>query len=356
MKLVCQLIAVCLCLLVGAATAVAKDVPEMYSSETLEYWKGILEPWVNQIIKQGIDPNLSPKAKQVLRNTKIEVPTKSQSNDPFYYEFKGGSLIVPVQSAKFLYDLLAAHLWLEAHGFEDASLMYISALKYQDASAFPNGRYLPPFDALGVPHNKYMELTNDEPDTSRAFQRLFNGALLFLLAHETAHAVRAYEDANAVDPPKQQTAVESEEEADVFAFQILARSQFDPAGITWLFTYLSVWSPNAADSPTAQDYLNSIERESHPFTGNRLAMVGIQLVNHPHDFFPEAPDSDPRIPLIKMIGSRIINIGKDVDNVASRRELREVALNIKISDLAIHKKVSSNSGNAFIYKMFPRTN
>ena len=80
-------------------------------------------------------------------------------------------------------------------------------------------------------------------------------------------------------------------------------------------------------------------------------MVGIQLVNHPHDFFPDAPDSDQRIQQIKIIGLRIINIGKDINNLASRRELREVATDVKITDLAIHKIVAghaSETSNDFV--------
>lgn len=330
------IIIICLYLFASltSANAVAKDVSGMYSPSILEHWKGILEPWVNRLLKEEIEPVLWPKAKQVLQNTKIEVPTITSSNDPFDYYFKARSLTTPVLPLKFFYDLIAAHLWLEAHGFEDKSVPYVTALKYQEASAFPHGRYLSPFDALGVSHNEFMELTNNEPDTGRDFQQLFNGALLFILAHEVGHAVLSQKD---------ETAVEREIEADMFAFEILARRRFNPAGVAWLFTYLSIWVPNAADFHTSKEYLDWIGKESHPFTGWRLEMVGSRLANEPQAFFPGVPDSDSRILMMKLVGSKLIGFGKDLDNLASRRELRDVALDIKVAELAVHKKVRSIS-------------
>ena len=328
-----KLIAIYFFLVLCPTMAAAKDVSGMYSPAILEHWKGILEPWVNKIFKEEIEPNLSPKATRVRGNTKIEVSTTSRSNDPFDYYSQGRSLKVPVLNVKFLYDLVMAHLWLEAHGFEDQSFLYVCALKYQDAGAFPQGRYLAPFDALGVSHNGFMEVTNanDNNDIARNFQQLFNGALLFLVAHEFGHVLQSKE---------QHTSIEREAEADIFAFEILERSQFNPGGVMLLFMYSSVWVRNAADFNTTGEYQHWLETADHPLTGLRLEMVGTRLARDPHHFFPVAPDSDPRIGLIKLIGSRLIDIGKDLDNLTSRRKLRDVAMDIKIPTLALHKKTS----------------
>jgi len=332
-----HLAVVCFLILLCPTIAGAKDVSGMYTPEILEHWKDILEPWVNKIFKEEIEPNLSRKATAVLANTKIEVSTTSQSNDPFEYYSQGRSLKIPVLSLKFFYDLVMAHLWLDAHGFEDPSFQYVCALKYQDSSRFPQGRYSTPFDSMGISHNRLMEATNanDNEDVELAFQQLFNGALLFVLAHEFAHVLQSKEQQITGE---RQTSLEREVDADIFAFEILQRARFNPAGVMFLFMYSSVWVRNAADFNTTEEYQHWLETADHPLTGMRLKMVGTRLVHDPQPFFPTASDSDPRIAIIKTMGSRLIDMGKDLDNLTSRRELRAIAQDIKVANLAVHKE------------------
>jgi hypothetical protein len=155
-------------------------------------------------------------------------------------------------------------------------LNYVCALKYQEAGAFPQGRYLPPFDALGVPHNGLMEVTNANDSNAVAdnFERLFNGALLFLAAHEFAHVLQSDERTGAKE---RQTSIEREAEADIFAFEILESGRFDPGGVMLLFMYSSVWVRNAADFNTTVEYEHWLETADHPLTGLRLEMVGRRL-------------------------------------------------------------------------------
>jgi hypothetical protein len=316
--------------------ALAKDISGIYSPTVLAHWQPVLERWINALIEQEISPALWPAAKQALQNSVIDVPLASPSNDPFTYYVKGHTLTIPVLSVKLLYDLTAAQTWLALHGFDDKTLFYVLALKYQDASAFPGGRYLSPLEALGVPHNSAMELTDTDPQFSHAFQQTFNGALLFLVAHEIGHLVPQATD--------HMTATEHEAAADLFAFAILTRSQFSPAGVLLLFTYLSVWVPNAADFETNQDYLQSIENDPHPLTAARLIFVGTQLVDDPHRFYPGVADSDPRIPLLKLLGAKLIEAGNALNDLISKKVMRDVAKEVQIPSLAIHEQ--SNGHNA----------
>lgn len=323
-------------LLLGSPTiATAKDVSGIYSDETLTYWKDIFSPWVDEIISKEIMPALWPSAKKALHGTKIEIPITNQYQDPFTYDtaINKHTIEIPVLNVKFLHDLISAKLWLDARGFEDKSFVYVLALKNQNASAFPEGRYLSPYEALGVPHKKTMELTNNEPDISCWSQELFQGALLFLLAHEVGHVVPQMSE---LTPPELKA--DREAAADFFAFEILARSQFNPAGVGLLFMYLAAWVPNAGNFPTAQEYLDSIETDLHPLTAARLAIIGKQLASDPHHFFSRVPDPDPRILLMKSLGSKLTEMAEQIHSLTTRRELGDLARDIQIASLAIHKK------------------
>ena len=58
----------------------------------------------------------------------------------------------------------------------------------------------------------------------------------------------------------------------------------------------------------------------------------------PLGFFPGASQADPRIPLLKLLGQKMLEVGKKLDDLAGRKELRDASVDIAISDLAIHAK------------------
>jgi hypothetical protein len=312
-------------LLASQTISVAGDLNGMYSEADLKYWKGILEPLVNQIVQQEIQPILN-LAGQKISHIHIQMPTAG-SNDFLGYDISGDTVTISVVSLKFLYDLFAAHLWLQEKGFDDPIMLYLSALKYQEASRFPARRRPSPLEALAIPHNNTLKVTG--VTSSHAFQQLFNAALLFILAHEVGHAL--------LDEVNQST-VTQEEQADLFAFAVMAHARYNPGGVVPLFLWMSILTSNAADFPTVQKYEEWLKKDSkHPLNGLRLGMVGFELTNNPRQFFPGAPDSDPRIGMLKQIGSGMIRLGADVDNLASRKILRDAALDIDIRSLAVHK-------------------
>jgi hypothetical protein len=211
------------------------------------------------------------------------------------------------------------------------------ALKYQNSNRFPDKRYLSPFEALGVSHSHLMELRDDDPDTSHAFQQIFNGALLFILGHEIGHLVPQ------AQPQMDQK--EREAAADFFAFAILARSQFNPGGVALLFSFLGNSVDNVADFPNAEAYLKSLQTEPHPLSAARLMIVGTQLINDPGRF---APDSSREVTeLIELTGKKIVELATNLNDLTARKQLRDVAAEIVISDLAIHKKIEHPTFSPF---------
>jgi hypothetical protein len=309
--------------------AAAKEVAGIYTQATLDHWKYVLEPWVRALIQQDIDPGLEARERPARQQTVIEVSTLSVSQDPFEYycDATGKKLVVPVLSVKFLYDLVAAHVWLETKGFEDQSLTYLVALKYQDRAAFPGGRYLSPFEALAIPHNGEMEILGD--DISPEFQLMFNSALIFLLAHEMGHAVL---------PPAKQAVLQQEIAADAFANRILAARGVNPAGAAWFFMFATVWAQNASDFPTPEMYQQWLTQANHPLSGARVAGFGQRLAEQPRSFLPGAPAADQRIAMIKLTGEKLISLGRDMNNLAAQRAMQAVARDIRIASLAVHKK------------------
>lgn len=309
--------------------AAAKEVAGMYTQATLDHWKGILEPWVRALIQQEIDPALEARERSAFQQTVVEVSSLSISQDPFEYycDVTGRKLVVPVLSVKFLYDLVAAHLWLETKGFEDQSLTYLVALKYQDRASFPGGRYLSPFEALAIPHNGEMELLGD--DISPVFQQMFNSALLFLLAHEMGHAVL---------PPAKQAVLQQEIAADTFAYRIVAARQVAPVAAAWFFIFATVWTQNGSDFPTPQLYRQWLDQANHPLSGARVEAIGQRLAQQPRSFLPGVPAADQRIAMLELMGKKLINLGRDMNNLAAQRAMQAVARDIQIASLAVHRK------------------
>lgn len=256
---------------IGAAPTL-KNVSAMYAPAILEYWQPQAERYVGDLIKHTIEPHLSAGARQLWRSTRVEVPATTPLGDPFDYRFGSRTLTIPVLAFKFLSDLVAAHLWLEAQGFADRSLQYVSVLKYRAASEFPGRRYLSPFEALAIPHNAFVKLSGDPPDISAAYQQIFNGALLFIVAHEAAHALDT--------PSPDDTRLQQELAADEFAFEMLARNQFNPAGIMWFFLYASMWEPNVSDFQTPAEHVDWRQRQAaHPLSGERLTRIGTKIAS-----------------------------------------------------------------------------
>jgi len=329
-----RLFAICLGLIAFVAyarDAPAKDLSGIYSPEVLAYWKRSFTPLIEKIRKDDLAPGLSAQGRRELEATSIVLPTSTTTNDPFEDVTSASHTItIPVLTLKFLYDLMAAHEWLTAHGLEDRSVLYVSALKYQDARRFPGGHYLSPLDALGVPHSRMMEPADDSETMRRGLPVLFVGALAFLLAHELQHIL---------DPSKNLGVWERELAADYFALRMAGRAEYSPVAVFWYFMYAAEWSLNAGDFPSAAAYSKWFLTEggSHPLSGFRVAMLGEHLLREPELYYPDKE----RIQVLLQIATGLAKAGKDLQNIETRRVLKLVALDIDVAALAVHRKAAA---------------
>jgi ankyrin repeat protein len=309
----------------------AKDLSGIYSPEVLEYWKRSFTPLIEKIRKEDLAPALSAQGRRELAATKIELPTSTERNDPFEDVTSASHTItIPVLTIKFLYDLMAAHEWLTVHGFEDQSVLYVSALKYQDSSRFPGRRYLPPLDALGVPHSPMMEPADDSETMRKGLPVLFVGALAFILAHELHHIM---------EPAKNLSVWERELTADYFALRMVGRAEYSPVGVFWYFMYAAEWSPNAGDFPSTAAYSKWLLTEgvSHPLSGFRAEKIGEHILREPEQYYPDKE----RIQVLLQIATDFVKAGKELQNIETQSALKQVALSIDVARLAVHRKVAA---------------
>lgn len=322
--------------------APAKDLSGIYSPEVLEHWKGVFTPLVEKILKDDLAPALTAQGRRELKETTIDLPTSTNTNDPFEDVTSASHTItLPVLSMKFLYDLIAAQLWLTDHGFEDRSVLYVSALKYQDSSRFPGGHYPPPLDALGVPHSRMMDPAEDVETMRKGLPQMFIGALTFILAHELHHIL---------EPSKNLNVWVRELRADQFALLMVARAEYSPVGVFLYFLYATPWSPNAGDFPSAAAFTKWFLTAgvAHPLSGFRVETIGEQILHEPEQFLPDVDRADPRIQLMLKIGAGLVEVGKDLQNVETRSELKLVALDVDVAGLALHRKAAPSSAPTMV--------
>jgi ankyrin repeat protein len=329
-----RLLAVCLGLIAfmaSARAAPAKDLSGIYSPEVLNYWKNSFTPLIEKIKNDDLAPALSAQGRRELAATSIELPTSTATNDPFEDVTSASHTItIPVLTIKFVYDLMAAHEWLTAHGLEDHSMLYVSALKYQDASRFPGGRYLPPLDALGVPHSRMMEPADDSETMRRGLPVLFVGALAFILAHEFQHIL---------EPAKNLSVWERELTADYFALRMVGRAEYSPVGVFWYFMYAAEWSSNAGDFPSTAAYSKWFRTAgvSHPLSGFRVEKIGEHILREPEQYYPDKE----RIQVLLQIATDLVKAGKGLQNIETQRALKQSALGIDVARLAVHRKAAA---------------
>jgi hypothetical protein len=299
--------------------ALGKDRPGLYDLDELRDLKEYWSQSINDVVKESIEPSLTKEQRQILQRTTINLPVTGDSLDPLDFYAGGTTATFPILSLTFMQDLVVAYLWQDVNGCKPTVLEYVNMLKYWETRPVPRGRYTNPIDALGIPSPKTAKLARMNPEFGVRLQRVFYGTLLFVTAHEIGHVVLGHKGFGSVT---------KEIAADNFAFDIFARNQIDPSGIMVFFLLSSLWVPNEAE-------LKANQRESdHPLNGRRVRALGSRLIQHPEQYYPGADASDPRLSLLKAVGTGLIDVGNNIDNLARREQLRQQALDTNPATLS----------------------
>lgn len=298
--------------------ASGKILPGLYDLHELADLRKYFEEQVGNVVKESIEPGLRGERLQTSKRIKLNFPIAGQGGGPLEFYARDSTVTLPILSLTFLQDLVVAYIWQDVNGCRSTVLEYVNLLKYREVGSLPGGRYLNPIEALGIPSPNTATLARMKPEFRARLQRVFYGTLLFITAHEIGHIMLGHRGFSSVA---------KEIAADNFAFDILAYNQIDPSGVMVFFLLSSLWLPNEEELRAAQ-----VEAD-HLMNGERVRALGLRLVGHPEQYYPGADVSDPRVPMLKLIGAKFINLGKDLDNLARREELRQQAQNTDPSKL-----------------------
>jgi hypothetical protein len=264
----------------------------LYDQSTLQYWQTRYPVSTQRIYEIGMLPILLPEEKEALADVEFRFPLAGEygyQNDPFafYSTPDPPTVIMPIQSLKFLDDLTIAYAWLWANGYSLETVTdYVAMLKYQKDELF-EGRHPAPLVALQIPDDALEDSEVDE-----LALRFFNSARAFILAHELGHIYHHHTGNKNVTTGQSQI---NEEEADLFALDIIGRTSTIPMGAYLYFLFLVHWEPNKGDFQSDMEWQAHLAESTHPFTAHRMDEIAMHLAKSANDFTRN--ETDPTIAL-----------------------------------------------------------
>jgi hypothetical protein len=309
----------------AAAQTGGKLLPGLYDGALLKRWSAEYGPILEGWVEKEIAPGLPPAERAIARSITFDFPIDGA---PFAFSSVPAirRVIVPMSGVKLLHDLVYVNVLIAQTGYRDPSsvYMYLGALKYRPAADFPGGRYPAPFRAFKIDSGSLGLPVNDDAVVQRQHELAFDGAMLFLLAHEIGHVVRNHAGAKSL---------QQEIDADAFAIAALQRTQSSPLGVMHYMMLSGFWAPHRSEWNTEAEYLAAVAKSGHPLNGERIERTGRAIAAGAAGFFPGATASDPRIPLVKEIGDRLVGVGKDFDNLTKQKDLRDLILEMDLRKL-----------------------
>lgn len=137
--------------------------------------------------------------------------------------------------------------------------------------------------------------------------RFRNSGYAFILAHELGHLYHAHVSSS----------ITNEEEADLFALNIMQRTSTIPMEITLWLQATAYYSWNRGDFASEQAWKRFLERNppTHPLNGQRLRVLAQRLKDHADDFtqiVQKAADKEIILFIANGILDRIVPVLEDV--------------------------------------------
>ena len=215
----------------------------------------------------GQPPALNSDQRTRLATVKLRFPLPSEQRgaesvyrgDPlmFYSRSDPPEIVMPVLSLKFLSDVCLAEIWLNRNGYDPGSpTIYMKLIKYNGPNRFPNGRYPPLLEAVGIPDD-----ARRDPAIESRFNQTVNVERVFILLHELGHVF--YQDDTSVGDQRTK-----EIRADTFALEALRKLETPPGPI--YFTAAANLQLNRSDFPSDPAWRKYLEGLSHPANEQRL--------------------------------------------------------------------------------------
>ncbi len=306
------------------ATA-AQRFDSLYGDSTLVRWRPVYSENVRWNLENVVLRVLTPDEREGAGRVRIRFPLRAGSPDPVGHSSDtSGVISISVLSLRFLHDLAVAHAWLADNRYSTSSVTdYLTALKYRSPAEFPEGRYLPPLPALGVP-----AIARGRASVSEASDRTLKGALVFVLAHEVGHLRdrgRATAGHGQVDPRAREAA------ADSFALSVFRRLGVAPFGLSLLFRASVLLASHRGDFESDSLWLEHYQRETnHLISRARLDGLAHMLLDDPTAFAQREPRFRVGVQAVRDVADELLEISGRIDESGARRSLmmggREIAL------------------------------
>lgn len=296
----------------SASTSVPLNAPiNIYDQETLEFWQTRYPDSTRRIYDEAFMPIFSPEERAALADVQLQFPLVSEGvfqADPlaFYATSNPPTVYMPIHSLKFLDDLSVAYAWLFWNGYSLETVTdYISMLKYQRNDFLENG-FPAPLAALQIPEDAL-----DDPDVDQLALRFFNSGRAFILAHELGHIYHNHPGNLSVSV---QESVSNEQEADLYALDILARTSTIPFGAYLFYLVRAHWEPNLGDFQNEAAWQSYLAQTTHPFTADRMNVLADNLSNNAADFTQNEPNPTAALDTINFIANGMSDIANTLDD------------------------------------------
>jgi hypothetical protein len=188
------------------------------------------------------------------------------------------SIVIPIDSVKFLDDLSVAYAWLIVNGYDIGMIFdYLSYLHKTLLYQIP--RQVSPLTALQIPGN-----AADSPAVSELSQEILEGALTWILSYHLGHLYYGHHVYN-FDPSHNWN---NTVEADHFALDIMRRLKRLPYGVVLLFQISAATFLTRSDFDNDEDWKSYLARLTTLPLKDRLSEIADYLEQYRADFAPAA--------------------------------------------------------------------
>lgn len=295
--------------LAGFAPTAARagDIDALYDDAVLGQWQPRYAEGVRWNYENVLRRRLTADERRALADVTLEFPLRSPVFEPFAFYAEPPHVVLSTLSLKFFDDLCVAYAWLSRNGYLfETAFEYVAMLKYRRAADF-GGRLPAPFAALRIPDSALADKAVDE-----LAQKLFDSAVLFILAHELGHIVRNHP---GYGPGVARAEARANEiEADAFALELMRRIGALPGGMAVFFQILAHGAPNRGDFADDAAYDAYLARATHPVTGERLRAMAAGLAAAPDSFAQGFSDPARGREATRFIATQLDQIGDFLDD------------------------------------------
>ena len=313
----------------GPGLDLSSAYPETSLRELQPQYEIATKPLLAALMGQfpGQPPGLNSDQRKRLAPVKLRFPLPSEQSgaesvyrgDPlaFYSRSDPPEIVMPVLSLKFLSDVCLAYVWLNRSGHDPSTpSIYMKLLKYNRPDRFPNGRYPPLLEAVGIPEN-----ARSDPAIESRFNVTVNHERVFILLHELGHIFYQHDTSGG----DQQT---KELQADTFALEAMRTLETPPTPI--YFTMAANLQLNRSDFPSDTAWRQYLKGLSHPANEQRLQHEADFLRKNAKEFAGGKESTQDYADVLEMA-----NIFESLGKLAAAPESPMVPARSRLVDLSV---------------------